>query len=222
MNIEIQRKESMAIQCRLNITILVAALLIAASSASLGTERAVPCKWVRTSAKTTIFAECNFPGTKSEPEASARNFINAYLGDLRMQRGSAELARIEMRRGLGSQHTRFQQILGGHPVYNAYVSVHQGVDGLIRRLHTSYKADQRILGASQAEITRAQAEYIARQAAGEKEGIGVAELRLPSRSRLIWFPRQDGQLILAWELTIFTDPPLGNFLTVVDAHTGEV
>jgi hypothetical protein len=65
----------MAIQYRLNITILVAALLIAASSASLGTERAVPCKWVRTSAKTTTFAECNFPGTKSEPEASARNFI---------------------------------------------------------------------------------------------------------------------------------------------------
>ena len=216
----------MAIQHRLNVTILVsiAALLIAASPASLGAARAVPCKWVRTLAKTTIFAECNFPGTKSEPEASARNFINAYLGDLRMKRGSAaELAPIEMRRGLGSQHTRFQQILGGHPVYNAYMSVHQGVDGRIRRLHTSYTPDQKILGASQGVITRAQAEYIARQAAGEKEGMGIAELRLPSHSRgLIWFPRQDGQLVLAWELMIFTDPPLGDFLTIVDAHTGEV
>jgi Zn-dependent metalloprotease len=103
-----------------------------------------------------------------------------------MKRGSTELTRIEMRRGLGSQHTRFQQILGGHPVYNAYVSVHQGVDSRIRRLHTSYTPDQRILGASQAVITRAQAEYIARQTAGEKEGRGIAELRLPSRSgRLI-------------------------------------
>jgi Zn-dependent metalloprotease len=189
----------------------------------LGVERAVPCKWVRTLAKTTTFAECNFAGTKSEPEASARNFINAYLGDLRMKRGSTELTRIEMRRGLGSQHTRFQQILSGHPVYNAYVSVHQGVDGRIRRLHTSYTSDQKILGASQAAITHAQAEYIARQSAGEREGMGVAELRLPSRlGRLIWFPRQDGQLILAWESMIFTDLPLGDFLTIVDAHTGEV
>jgi fungalysin metallopeptidase (M36)/fungalysin/thermolysin propeptide len=213
----------MATQYQLNVTILVAALLIAAPSVSLGAETAVSCKWVRTSANTTTFAECNFPGTKSEPEASARNFINAYLGDLRMKQGSTELTHIEMRRGLGSQHTRFQQIFGGHPVYNAYVSVHQGIDGRIRRLHTSYTPDQKILGAAQAVITRAQAEYIARQAAGEKEGMDVAELRLPSRSRrLIWFPRQDGQLILAWELTIFTDPPLGDFLTVVDAHTGEV
>lgn len=222
---KIQGKGSMAIQHRLNVIIpvFIAALLIAASLASLGVERAVPCKWVRTLAKTTTFAECNFAGTKSEPEASARNFINTYLGDLRMKRGSTELTRIEMRRGLGSQHTRFQQILSGHPVYNAYVSVHQGVDGRIRRLHTSYTSDQKILGASQAAITHAQAEYIARQSAGEREGMGVAELRLPSRSgRLIWFPRQDGQLILAWELMIFTDLPLGDFLTIVDAHTGEV
>ena len=54
----------MAIQHRLNVTIPVsiAALLIAASPASLGMERAVPCKWVRTLAKTTTFAECNFAG----------------------------------------------------------------------------------------------------------------------------------------------------------------
>src|ERR671922_553026 len=189
IHMEIQGKGSMAIQHRLNVIIpvFIAALLIAASPASLGVERAVPCKWVRTLAKTTTFAECNFAGTKSEPEASARNFINTYLGDLRMKRGSTELTRIEMRRGLGSQHTRFQQILGGHPVYNAYVSVHQGVDSRIRRLHTSYTPDQKILGAAQAAITRGQAEYIARQAAGEKEGMGIAELRLPSHSRgLIW------------------------------------
>jgi hypothetical protein len=160
----------MAIQHRLNVTILVsiAALLIAASPASLGAARAVPCKWVRTLANITTFAECNFAGTKSEPEASARNFINTYLGDLRMKRGSTELAHIEMRRGLGSQHTRFQQILGGHPVYNAYVSVHQGVDGRIRRLHTSYKPDQRILGAAQAVITRASRVY--RPSGGWRKG----------------------------------------------------
>ncbi len=68
---EIQRKGSMAIQHRLNVTIPVSivALLIAASPVSLGVERAVPCKWVRTSAKTTTFAECNFLGTKSGPES---------------------------------------------------------------------------------------------------------------------------------------------------------
>jgi len=54
------------------------------------------------------------------------------------------------------------------------------------------------------------------------ESGGVEELRLPVESELVWFPRPVGRASLAWQMVLYAGQPLGDFLTLVDAQTGEI
>jgi hypothetical protein len=65
------------------------------------------------------------------------------------------------------------------------------------------------------------AEAVGRAAIGKPAG-GLPELRLPTRSELVWFPiAGTGVVLLAWELMIHGQTPfLGDYLTLVEANSG--
>jgi len=197
------------------------AALLAAPICVVAADKGASCALLRSSAETRSLEGCNFPGIVSDPESSARRFIDAHLGELGMLQGSAELAHAETVRGLAGQHVRFRQILAGYPVYNAFVSVAQDEQGRIRRVYSSYNASRSYALAAKRFITRDQAEQTVRQTLQQEAG-GPPEHALLGGSRVVWFPRASGQLVLAWELTITAERPRGDFLAMVDIASGEL
>ncbi len=162
------------------------------------------------------YRECDFPASRQAAEAGARIFLARYANALGMASQGDDLVLIEVKYGLASSHSRFQQVLDGYPVFGARVSVHQGPNGTVQTLHTNYYANLRAERRAAAPLSVAAAEIAGRTAAQ------VTSLRHPTRSRLVWFPRKDNGAVLAWEMTLFAGQPLGDFVTVVDAYTGEV
>ena len=52
--------------------------------------------------------------------------------------------------------------------------------------------------------------------------VGMTEQRLPPKSRRVWFPQAGRELRIAHEVWVYAAEPLGDFLVVVDAHTGKI
>ncbi len=84
----------------------------------------------------TTYRQLNVPSNASSPEASARAFLASFSGTQNLKVGPNDLRLIEVKYGLASMHTRFQQLIDGLPVYGAYVSVHQGPDGAVQTVHS--------------------------------------------------------------------------------------
>jgi hypothetical protein len=51
---------------------------------------------------------------------------------------------------------------------------------------------------------------------------GIQSLRLPTTAELVFYPLADGTATLAWKLMVFSDAPLGDFLSVVGATSGKL
>ena len=93
--------------------------------------------------------------------------------------------------------------------------MHQGRDGAISAFHTNYKVRPKA-GPIAAPIVRREAVKLAEAA------VGMTEQRLKPRSRRVWFPQAGRQLHIAHEVWVYAAEPLGDFLVVVDAHTGKI
>lgn len=172
---------------------------------------------------TTTFSDCRFQGIQADPETSARAFVDRFGAQLGLSRGSSDLQLIEVKHGLASSHSRFQQTYQGLPVFGGLVSVHQDKSGSVESLHRRTFERPVVLG--EAVLSALDAEAVARAAAGKPLAV-IADSRLPHRSKRVWFPlgrHTDGfALVPAWELMIYSRVPLGDFLIVVDARNGNV
>ncbi len=158
----------------------------------------------------------NFPGNSAEPEKSARLFLSAVSAQLGMKADGSDLKTTQVKNGLGTGHTRFQQVLHGIPVYGAHILVNQGTDGAINDLHTKYYASLDVDPSARPVLT-----LTAAKAAAYRKG-GVKRPRMPGSGKLVWYPDEFGKAKLAWEVTVCALEPLGDFHTVVDANTGRV
>jgi hypothetical protein len=179
------------------------------------------CGTQRISHRVRTFRGCSFPGARAQAENSARAFLNAHGKGLGLDKGGADLDLVEIRQGLASTHSRFRQRAAGLPVFQAHVSVHQGTDGSVRSVNSTYVANASPRTTAQPGLTAAEAESAA-IAAIAKLADGIAPLRLPTQAELVWFRQGDDDLVLGWKLTVFSANPLGDFLTVIDAGSGAV
>lgn len=161
------------------------------------------------------YRTCRFQGSLSQAELSARGFLKHHAVALGMEAGLADLKTVDTRLGLASAHTRFQQLYREIPVFGARLSVHQGKDGSISSFHTNYKV-RPTAGPVAAPIVRREAVPLAEAA------VGMTEQRLPPKSRRVWFPQAGRELRIAHEVWVYAAEPLGDFLVVVDAHTGKI
>ncbi len=190
--------------------------VLAATAYDLG------CQSVQTSGVVTSYWGCTFGSVRdgaaissAQAEADARTFLATHADVLTFDSGHvAEMALVEVKHGLGTTHTRLEQVFNGYPVFGGSLTVNQGPTGQVQSLHSSYVSELEA-GVVSAERSAATAEMLAMQA------INALALRHPSPSRLVWFPHKT-QAILAWEITVYSAYPLGDFLTVVDAQSGDI
>ncbi|MEN8206369.1 MAG: M36 family metallopeptidase [Pseudomonadota bacterium] len=190
-------------------------------------EKAMPaaaatgCKTQRQRVNGVTFRGCHFPGKQADAPGTARAFLDAHGKALGLAAGSRDLELIEVKQGLASAHTRFRQKVAGYPVFQAYVSVHQGRDGTVRSVHSAYISKQTSAHSGATRLNAAQAEKIA-QTGINKSAAVKAPLRMPTQSELLWFQADSGELLLAWKLMVFSTEPLGDFLIIIDASSGEL
>ncbi len=162
------------------------------------------------------YRACSAGGSLDTPEQTARHFLEQYSPALKMgAEGVAGLRTVQIKRGLASAHTRFEQTVNRRPVFNAWLSVHQGPSGDVQALHTNYSVAP-ISKPRRPKVRRAAARRAALAAAG------VTAERMRHDHRLVWFAAADGTLRVAHELWIWAAEPLGDFLTVVDGVTGKI
>ncbi|MFP6629029.1 MAG: choice-of-anchor B family protein, partial [Myxococcota bacterium] len=121
---------------------------------------------------------------------------------------------VEEKHGLGSVRTHFQQYLDGLPVYGAYTTLNQTSDGSFLALYLNYRT--LAPGDPVPTLSDGEAEVIARAHAD------VLSTRLPTQSELVWYPLANGTARLAWKSMIYSAEPLGDFLSLVDAHSGKI
>jgi choice-of-anchor B domain-containing protein len=147
-------------------------------------------------------------------EAGAREFIEHHASDLGLPTGNIQLTLVDEQDGLTGTRTLFQQTIEGLPVYGRTISVNQRDDGSVDSLYASYR--ETATGSNVPKLTPGEAEAIAIATAQ------VETTRLPATRELVWFPRPNGMATLAWKVMVFSENPLGDFLTLVDAELGKL
>ena len=157
---------------------------------------------------------CRYGGNLAQPELSARRFLQHYGAVLGIT-DMADLKTVSVKRGLHSAHTRFVQEVRGIPVFGGDLSVHQGRNGGITAVHSHLRVRPKT-GPIRAPIVRRGAVQLA------EEAVGLQEERLAPRHRRVWFPEAGSRLRIAHEVWIYAAEPLGDFLVVVDGHSGKI
>jgi Zn-dependent metalloprotease len=173
------------------------------------------CDSVVTKGDRTSYYGCGYAPTAAKGEAAARELLAAHESTLGIGADADRLRLVEVKNGLAGTHSRFMQVMDGIDVYMGWVSVHQGRDGTVHTIHSQYYPD---LTVGNRIPTIAEADAIAAAAASA----GVTQPRHDARSGLVWVPGADTRASLAWEVTVFSDAPLGDFYTLVDAASGDV
>ncbi|MEZ4273093.1 MAG: M36 family metallopeptidase [Myxococcota bacterium] len=190
----------------------------------------------------------NLPGDRSRPIDSAVAALNYLAGKSRGHVGPQDLALLgdevvatlkgpsadiaalrslrpesltvlEVKNGLGSTHTRFQQHLGGIPIEGAYASVHQGETGEVRAVHANLWDDPTVYPRSGLRTLSA---IEARKLAMSQAGVyNQDKVRLQSIEK-VYFPTSSAELVLAWKVSYVSYDPQGDIVTLIDATTGKV
>lgn len=141
---------------------------------------------------------------------------NTESGSLNQDRSELEL--VEIKHGLASTVTRFQQTIDGIPVVDAFVSTIQGPEGQFLLVHDQ-SFDGEAIGANpEAMISFEMAESIALEFANAESTFA------PSRGELVFLPGQNNTAEQVWQMTVFGVTPQthGDFLTFIDAESGKV
>ncbi|WP_394752620.1 M36 family metallopeptidase [Crenothrix sp.] len=184
------------------------------------------CKPSHLTSKVISLTDCNTATDPVNPEASTRAFINTHADDLKLPKDQFELKLIDRKKSLQGQHSRYQKIIDGYPVYNGVISIHQDKTGHIRRVtsqnNTSQNPNpQQKKSATKAIISQNQAEQIALQSLA-KNAQGKPDLQIREHAEKIWYPTPDGSMSLAWKMLILGENPLGDFRMIIDAASGVI
>ena len=147
-------------------------------------------------------------------QVGANTFLFNHAWEIGLKLDLSDLALVDEQSGLGGVRTRYQQMLLGLPVYDSNISVNQSNSGNVQALYSNYSA---LTGdTATPTVTQAAAEGVAIAAAG------IQSTRLPTTAELVFYPLADGTATLAWKLVVFSDAPLGDFLTLVGATSGKL
>ena len=175
---------------------------------------ALSCRLHRDSSERISLRDCAGSPLLDRGEQGARALLAELAPAFGFPADLSDLELVDEKHGLGSSRTLFRQTLNGLPVYDSSVSINQGADGSLQAAYSNYQPLN--VGSLIPDLTSAQSEAIARA-----EG-GLVTTRLPTVSELVWHSQFKGVGRLAWKSVIYSEEPLGDFLTLVDAETGKV
>ncbi len=149
-------------------------------------------------------------------EEGARRFLESHAAALGLDGGATDLQTLEVKHGLASSRTHFDQTLHGLRVHEAHVTVTQNAEGRVTGVYSTYASSDRETPTPRPALAGPRAEQLAREAAR------ATTLRLPSKMELVWVTPSRDELRLAWRVMVYAEEPLGDFLTIVDDATGRV
>ena len=154
----------------------------------------------------------------TDQEAIARDYLSTNLNPVSYAQGMIELELVEIKRGLASTVTRFQQTIEGIPVVDGYVTTIQGRAGEFLLVH-----DQSYRGEISEAVVQSQLDF----SAVEKVALdfaGADSTFADSRGQIAWLPGPDKIAEQVWQITVFgvTPETHGDFLTYVEIDTGTV
>ncbi|TWT50458.1 Bacillopeptidase F precursor [Rubripirellula amarantea] len=155
------------------------------------------------------YSDVSYRGDRKEPAQAGIEILAIVQPD-------SEFRLVEVKHGIASSHARFEQVVDGIPVYGSFASVHLGRDGEVQTLHVDARPE---LASLKVETPKLDIENATAIAINKN---GVITTRSPTTGNLVWYPAKDGGAMLAWETTITSSVPVGDFHTVVSADTGEV
>lgn len=150
-----------------------------------------------------------FPGRRIDPAASGRALLSLVDSETDYQL-------VEVKHGLASSHARFQQMVDGLPVFGSAASTHQGPDGAIQTLHLDVDVSANSAKKGVTDLDRDEA------VAAASHAVGLVIPYLPPSAEMVWFPTEDGDLRLSWQVNVSSVLPVGDFRTVIDASSGDV
>jgi Zn-dependent metalloprotease len=201
--------------------VVVVSPALAQPGGARGKDAGTACSIIRTLGSATSLAGCDFGDDAVDPVTRAREFIAAHAPEFKRGDLVAALQFLGSVKGLGTEHLRFQQTLGGYPILQALVSVHLDNRGHVRRMHNTFDEPvaNAIPGRMNVDLTAATA--IATQALARVARTPPANVAVQS-ARQGWYPRNDGVLVLVWELNVTAGEPVLDYRFLIDRTTGNV
>jgi bacillolysin len=163
------------------------------------------------------------PSEVGNPEAIARGFLNQNraLFGIASAESDLRLARVEPDRQLGFSHLRLAQTYQGLAVFGKQLVVHIDPQGEVAAVTGSFVPD--IRAATEPLVSRERAEALAlshlldhQLTPAERARVQTSVLR-PRTELLIYIDHQ-GHPSLAWQVTILSERPLGQWRTFVHAR----
>jgi len=153
-----------------------------------------------------------------DPVAAARLHLSRNAGALGLSPGLGDLHAVAVREGLSGQHVRFQQTLGGVPVFGAFVTVNLPPGGVSRQpgVVSRYRP-----GATAAP---APAAITPGEAAARATAI-LSPARADPRAQISAEPvyfEEGGGFVRAWQLLVPTLDPPATWLLVLSADGARV
>lgn len=153
--------------------------------------------------------------------ALTREFISNHPETQYLLQDRSELQFMEMKHGLASTTTRYQQTVDGIPVHGSIITINQNGEGELQRIHHSlaYKT-------SEIEFPTALEIIPFNVSDAEKAAIehaGIQDTFAPMRGGLAWYVDATGEIHQTWDIMVFSGiNPVGDFLTIVDVTTSEI
>ncbi|MEL7496316.1 MAG: M4 family metallopeptidase [Planctomycetota bacterium] len=150
-----------------------------------------------------------------------REFISNTATTEYLLQDRSELNFVEVKHGLASTTTRFQQTVDGIPVHGAIITINQGADGRLQQIHHS-------LAFNTAETTFPEPLEnvpfsVSSAEAAAIEHANVESTFAPMRGGLAWYVDAAGDIHQVWDIMVFSGiNPVGDFLTIVDVSNNEV
>lgn len=148
------------------------------------------------------------------PEAMARQYLRENAALLHLQSPDlSDLAHTVTRLGPSGPTVRFQQVVNGIPVYKSDVVVHLNNAHTVTFVASEYKstlaAPTRAATLTAVDATQATRQYL-----------GITGKTQVEKSDLMLYYLQ-GQTYLVYRVNIVASEPMGDWVAIVDAHTGE-
>ncbi|MBI2876007.1 MAG: choice-of-anchor D domain-containing protein [Candidatus Tectomicrobia bacterium] len=156
----------------------------------------------------------------AEPERIARQFLQAHADLFRFAQGDVSDLEIYWRReSLGGTHLHFKQLHRGLVIHGASLSIHIDREGRVRQVSNHSLPEIRDpIETSAGGPTLAQEAALAR--AWEHLGVRGALRGEPWAGQVIYPQGESARL--AWQVSLPARHPLGDWLVLVDARTGEI
>ncbi len=150
-------------------------------------------------------------------ENVVRDYLSANEATAYLQDGDSNLRLVEVKSGLASTTTRFQQTIDGIPVYGGFVTVNQGPNGEFQQIFDQGFEDLQTENAMGPVISMEMAEGLA------LNNIGATRTFADSKGEMVWYPGEDGSTAeQSYQMTVYASDPSGDYLTVINPETGEV